>query len=111
MKSISKIMEDYTSARADLEQTNAALKAAKAGFSLEVGKNTLTEAERRATTIGCYPDMANGFGLLDTGTGSLDKVQVRKGSLVDGDCGGMYALCILAGRTYRVRGSVLTEGA
>lgn len=107
MKTMNDILRDYTSGQATLEETNAAL--AAAGYHLEPGKNTLTEEEIRKTTIGQYPEMANGYGLLDTGTGSLDKVLVRSGRLVNSDCGSMRAICILAGRAYDVKGTVLTE--
>ena len=69
----------------------------------------LTETDKRATTVGYYPDQANGFGLLDTGTGSLDKVRVKDGRLVNCDCGEMYALLLIAGRRYEVRGTVLVD--
>ena len=52
---------------------------------------------------------ANGFGLLDTGTGTLDKVEVRDGHLVGCDCGEMYALCMIAGKVFPVKGAALTE--
>ena len=68
--SINEILMKYTNGEADLEKTNQALKEAGAKYHLDPGKNALTEAEIRATTVGTYPDMANGWGLLDTGTGS-----------------------------------------
>lgn len=109
MKTTNEILRDYTAGSASLEETNAALAAAGAGYHLEPGRNALTEAEIRSTTIGQYPDMANGWGLLDTGTGSFDKVEIRGGRLMNCDCGSMPAMCILAGRAYYVRGDVLTE--
>ncbi len=83
-KTITEILQDYTGGKSGLEETNQALREAESGFSLKPGKNALTEEEIRATTIGYYPDMANGFGLLDTGTGTLDKVRVERGSLKPG---------------------------
>ena len=109
MKTIKDILKDYTSGQATLEETNAALAEAEAGYHLEPGKNALTEEEIRQTTIGQYPDMANGFGLLDTGTGTFDKVLIRNGRLVNSDCGNMRAMCILAGRAYDVKGDSLAE--
>ena len=108
---INDIIAKYTAGEATLEETNASLKEAGADgkYHLDPGKNALTEAEIRATTVGTYPNMANGWGLLDTGTGSLDKVEVRGGRLVNMDCGEMYALCLIAGKTYKVRGAVLAE--
>ena len=108
-KTITEILQDYTGGKTGLEETNQALREAESGFSLKPGKNALTEEEIRATTIGYYPDMANGFGLLDTGTGTLDKVRVESGRLTDCDCGNMPALVTLAGRTYEVRGRVLAD--
>ena len=109
MDTINEILQDYTAGKTDLPTTNDALKAAGATFHLDPNKNMLTEEEIRATTVGTYPDMANGFGLLDTGTGSLDKVEVRNGKLANMDCGEMYALCIIAGRTYKVKGKELVD--
>lgn len=109
MKSIAEIMKDYTAGKATLEEANAALAAAEAGYTLAPGKNALTEAEIRATTVGHYPGMANGWGLLDTGTGSLDKVQVKDGRLVNMDCGQMPAFCMIAGKMYEVKGKELVE--
>lgn len=39
----------------------------------------------------------------------MDKVFVRDGKLVDTNCGDMSALCIIGGKAYHVRGTVLTE--
>lgn len=109
MKTIKEILQDYTSGKTPLEETNAALAAAEAGYHLDPGRNTLTEEEIRETTIGQYPDMANGYGLLDTGTGSLDKVEIRDGKLVNSNLGIMPGMVIIAGRTYNVKGNILTE--
>lgn len=106
-KTVRKIMEDYTAGKETLEATNEALK--EYGIRIQPGKNELTEEDKRATTVGYYPDQANGYGLLDTGTGTFDKVQVKAGHLVGCDCGEMYALCVIAGKTYRVQGTALTE--
>lgn len=106
---ISDIMEKYTAGNMTLEEANKELFKAKAPYHLDPDKNTITEEEIRSTTIGTYPGQANGFGLLDTGSCSLDKVQVKDGKLVDCDCGGMYALFFIAGRMYHVDGSALTE--
>ena len=73
---INETLSKYTAGEITLEQANEELKAAGAGFHLDPNKNVLTEEEKRATTIGHFPDQANGFGLLDSGTGTLDKVRV-----------------------------------
>ena len=106
---VSEIMSKYTAGELSVEEANKALFEAGAIFHIDPRKNVITEEEIRSTTIGTYPDMANGYGLLDTGTGSLDKVRVKDGKLVDCDCGDMYALVFIAGRMYHVDGSALTE--
>lgn len=109
MSHLREIINKYTAGEATLETTNNALADAGAGFHLNPKKNILTEEEKRATTVGYYPEQANGYGLLDTGTGSLDKVRVKNGQLVNCDCGSMYALFCIAGKTYHVQGRTLTE--
>jgi len=109
MKNITEIIGKYTAGENTLEETNAALKEAGAGLHLDPEKNVLTEADKRATTIGYYPDQANGWGLLDTGTGTMDKVEVRGGQLVNCDMGESYALVFIAGRIYHVKGRQLVD--
>ena len=111
MKNINETMSKYTAGEITLKQANEELKKAEAGIRLNPKKNVLTEEEKRATTIGCYPDQANGFGLLDTGTGPLDKVRCENGHLVGCDMGESYALYIIAGRTYQVKGTELVDPA
>ena len=109
MSKVNEIMEKYTAGEITAEEANAKLASAEVGFFLQPGKNALTEEEMRATTIGYYPDQANGYGLLDTGTGTLDKVRCENGHLVGCDCGESYALLIIAGRTYQVKGTALVD--
>ena len=96
------IIKKYTNDELTLEEANAKLK----GIKLDPGKNVLTEEEKRATTVGCYPDMANGFGLLDSGTGTFDKVKVTNGKLAYG-MGDVFALCFVGGRMYEVKNDTL----
>ena len=92
MNKINEIMTAYTSGKKSLEDTNAALKDAGAGFHLDPMHNKLT-AEK----------IAAGYGLLDTGTGTLDVVQVRNGKLVNADVGESYALVWLKNKMYHVK--------
>ncbi len=109
MADINEILLKYTSGGEDLEKTNAALEEAGTSFRLDPERNTLTETEIRNTTIGAYPDMANGWGLLDTGTGTLDKVHVTAGKLdyavnevkEDGSTS-MTAYVLIVGKQYEV---------
>ena len=90
MKKINDIIADYTNGKATLEETNAALKLAGASFHLDPQKNAIA------------PDEVGQYGLLDTGTGSYDKVKVENGRILGGGVGDMYALCLFNGKTYRV---------
>ena len=97
------IIRKYTAGELTLAEANLKLR----GIRLNPGKNILTEEEKRATTVGYYPEQANGWGLLDTGTGSLDKVEIRKGKLVQDGMGEAFALCIIAGKSYEVKKDTL----
>lgn len=116
MKTINEIVKDYTTGETDLEAANAALKEAGAGFSFVPGQNEITEEDRRQTVVGYYPEQASGFGLLDTGTGSMEKVCVTNGKLdhavnqvqPDGSTN-MAAYVIICGKTYEVFGDILKE--
>lgn len=116
MKTINEIIRDYTVGEADLEKTNAALAKAKAGFRFEPGRNEITDQDRRETVVGYYPEQASGFGLLDTGTGSMERVKVTGGHLEhpvnqvqpDGSTN-MTAYVIICGEVYEVFGDTLRE--
>ena len=102
------IISKYTSGEITLEQANEELKKMKAGFYLDPAKNVLTPDEVNNGTA----------GLLDTGTGTLDKVAIdpKKMELTydinevnaDGTTN-MYAVCIIKGKTYEVKGHKLVE--
>lgn len=47
------------------------------------------------------------IGLLDTGTGSYDVVEVKDGVLQNCDCGEMKAYCYYHGKCYEVYGDKL----
>ncbi len=96
MKS-TEIIRKYTAGEASLEETNAALMEVRAGFHLDPQRNVI------------QPDEVGRFGLLDTGTGTLDKVEVRDGKLVGVDVGAMFALCIVGDKVYEVKGDALVE--
>ena len=104
------ILNKYTAGEMTLEEANAALKKENTGFHLDPQKNVITEEEMKATTVGAYPEMANGYGLLDTGTGSFDKVRVANG-FVQGfeNEAGMMAFCLIGGKLYKVDGNVLCK--
>lgn len=89
---------------------------AYSGISFRPGQNELAEADLRSTTVGCYPDQANGFGLLDTGTGSMEKVQITVGKLRSAvnqvrEVGGttLTAYVHICGKVHEVFGGTLGE--
>lgn len=107
--SVSEIMGKYTAGELPLDRANAQLEDLGVGFRLDPERNRLTQAEKEETVVGYFPHQANGWGLLDTGTGSLDKVEIVRGRLADCDCGDMAALCFVAGKLYHVQGSQLVD--
>lgn len=92
MKTIETILRDYTSGETTLEETNAALADAGAGVTLDPEKNTIKPGEE------------NAYGLMDTGTGTLDKVRIKGGKLVH-SVGTMSARVYWKGMCYDVTGS------
>ena len=108
MSKVNEIIAKYTDGKATLEEANGALKEVNAGFHLDPLRNTFT-GEELLKTKADTAETANGFGLLDSGTGTLDKVEVRNGELVNCDMGESYALVIIAGHTYQVKGNVLVQ--
>lgn len=103
---INDIIHKYTAGEASLEETNAALKEAGASFHLDPEKHVIR------------PEEAGRFGLLDTGTGSLDKVQVIGGRLAGGAVNqvledgstNMLAYVLIGGKRYEVKGDALVDG-
>lgn len=63
---VNEIIEKYKNGEASLEETNAALKEIDSGLCYDPDKNVIQPEEEEC------------FGLLDTGTGTLDKVKVIK---------------------------------
>lgn len=93
---INEILHKYTTGELTLEQANEELKNAGATFHLDPNKNALSAEEIKL-----------GFGLLDTGTGYMDKALMVGGQLVHADCGDMVAYFIQNGITYKVHGNKL----
>ena len=109
MKTIEEILLDYTRGEKDLPETNEALREAGSSLILNTGRNEITEEEKRSTTVGYYPDQANGWGLMDHGGGSMEKVHVVDGRTPDVNMGEETAYVYIAGRKYRLRGDILAD--
>ena len=108
------IIKKFTTGELTAEEVNAELAAAGSGICVcaDAEKdNFLTAEEIADTVVGELPSDANGYGLLDSGTGSLDKVRVVDGKLVDGDMGEAFAMVIIADKVYDVSGDTLVEKA
>ena len=103
------ILRRYTSGEFTAEQVNAELDNIGVDqYHLDVEKNKITAEEQAETSLGLFPpSTVNGFGLLDTGTGTLDKVEVRAGQLANMDCGDMYALLYIGGEMFKIDGNKL----
>ena len=76
---MNEIINDYITGEKTLEEANDALVSIGAGVKLDPERNTIKPGEEAD------------FGLLDTGTGTLDKVKIFGGRLVNCDCGSMPA--------------------
>lgn len=89
MADVTKILRDYSEGKITLEEANKKLKEEKSSLTLNPNRNVITPGEE------------DRFGLLDSGTGSLDKVEIKDGKLVY-SVGEMYCLVFFNGKTYHV---------
>ena len=91
------IIAKYTSGEATLEETNAKLEEAGAGFYLDPERHAIAPGEEAR------------YGLLDTGTGSLDKVEIADGKVLNFGAGDMKAMVAFNGKIYNIQGDSLVE--
>ncbi len=103
------ILNKYTTGEMTLPEANEALKEAGSDLYLDPDRNKLTEEEMRGTTVGYYPDQANGYGLMDHGVGCMEKVHVVNGKTVDVNMGAETAYVYIAGHKYELKGDTLVE--
>lgn len=100
-----------------VEDVNAALKKLGVGLHFEPGKQIITPEELMETTVGAVAAKANGYGMLDTGTGFEEKVKVVNGKLVNGAINqvmpdgstNMHAVVYILDRKYEVKGDTLVD--
>nr|DAE25495.1 MAG TPA: hypothetical protein [Myoviridae sp. ctxi06] len=109
MKNLEDILHDYTRGDKPLDETNQELKELDCGLQLDPARNLISAQELAETRVGETPAEANGWGILDHGVGSLEKVHVVNGRTVDVDMGQEAAYVYIGGHKYRLRGDVLTE--
>lgn len=105
---LDQIMNDYTTGKKTVDDTNTALEQIGSDLRLNPEKNVLTPGELELTVVGAYPQQASGWGLMDTGTGSMDKVRVEHGVL-EHPVGQMHALVYICGRCYGVNNDHLVD--
>ena len=103
------ILNKYTTGEMTLPEATEALKEADSDLYLDPNRNVITPEELAETRVGMTPDEANGYGLMEHGAGSLEKVHVVGGRTVDVDMGQEAAYVYIAGHKYRLRGDVLTD--
>ena len=103
------ILNKYTTGEMALEEANKALKELGCGLTLDPNRNVITQEEFVATTAVETPDTVNGYGLMEHGVGSLEKVHVVNGRTVDVDMGQEAAYVYIAGRKYQLKGDTLVE--
>lgn len=92
-KNTTEIINAYTMGSISLDEANRRLNKVNAGFLIDPDRCKLTTEM-----------IEQGWGLLETGTGTLDPVQVKDGKLVDNDMGNMPAFIHLNGQVYEVKG-------
>lgn len=98
MKNTTEVITAYARGEITLDECNRRLKELGSGLTLDPDRCKLT------------PEMARqGYCLLDTGTGSLDVVQVRDGQLVDSDMGEMTAFVLMDGKWHEVKGNKVMD--
>ena len=109
MKTVEEVLQKYTLGEAGKDETNDGLKELGSPLRLNPDRNVITPEELAETRVGMTPDEANGYGLMEHGAGSLEKVHVVGGRTVDVDMGQETAYVYIGGRKYRLRGDVLTD--
>lgn len=109
MKTLEEVLRKYTLGEADKDETNDALEELGSHLRLNPGKNVLTDEDIRTTTVGYYPEQANGYGLMDHGVGDMEKVHVVGGKTVDVNMGQEFALVYIAGKKYELKGDTLVD--
>lgn len=98
MNKQTEILYNYVHGRLTADQANDELAQERLNIRINPNRCKLTDEQ-----------IADGWGLLDTGTGSLDPVQMRDGELLEMDCGDMSALFFHEDKMYLVHGKKLEE--
>lgn len=97
MVNIYEIIKAWEAGEKTLEEANAELKGT--GIYINPKKNEIEEG----TGAIVFEDVSkiNGFAMLDTGTGSLDKIEIKDGKLVH-SMGDVFALVLIGDSMFEV---------
>lgn len=109
MNDFEKVILDYSRGEVGLDETNAKLKEMGSNVFLNPMRNMFTAEELMNTVVGETPDDANGYGIMDHGIGSMEKVHVVNGRTTNVNMGEEIAFVYIAGKKYRLRGDVLVD--
>ena len=91
------IIKKWENGELSVEEANAQLKGIGSYVFINPVKNVIPEGEEEK------------YGMLDTGTGSLDRVEIKDGKLVH-NIGSMFAMVKYMGKWYNVTdGETLVE--
>ena len=100
---INEIIFKFSSGEIPVEDANKELENIGSTIRLNPERNTITEDEYAETSLGLFPPTTvNGYGLMETGTGSLDKVEIRAGRLVNGGIGDMPGAVFVDGVRFEI---------
>ena len=97
MVNMYEIIKAFEAGEKTLEQANVELKGT--GIQLDPEKNVIKPEE--AAVVCEDVSKINGFAMLDTGTGSLDKVEIKNGKLVY-SVGDMVAFVVIGDALFEV---------
>ena len=98
----------YTKGEATLEETNKALKDMGSNLTLNPMRNMFTADELMNTKLGDNPPATvNGYGIMDHGVGSMEKVHIVNGKTPDVNMGEEIAFVYVAGAKFQLKGDTL----
>jgi hypothetical protein len=98
MTKLTEILCKYAAGEMTADKVNAELEKYNFNVRINPDRCKLTAAQ-----------IKDGWGMLDTGTGTLDPARMVNGELVNVDCGKMKAFFFHDGKEYAVHGKKLEE--
>lgn len=99
MDIITKTIRDWANGKIKLEEANKILKENNSLVYIDPKHNHIENGTGAVADKNIFN--ISGYALLDSGTGSLDKVEIKNGKLVQ-NVGDMYCLVIIGDNYYNV---------